>query len=797
MKWVLRGLIGVVAAIVLLVAGGYFWLRGSLPDVDGEIELANLERPIEIVRDRHGVPHIFAETRDDAAFGLGFVHAQDRLWQMEMNRRIGAGRLSEALGAATVGHDVFLRTLGLRRHAIAAFDKFEPETRAMFDAYTAGVNAFLEQRSGPLPLEFLLVGIEPEPWTVADSLTWTKVMALDLAANWTSELLRYRLADRLSDTQLSQFFAPYGREGLRGVAAARASGGLISDSILAALWDDSVHPLGEGAGSNNWVVGGSRTATGKPLLANDPHLGLTVPSVWYFAHLSWPDNDLIGATFPGLPSVVLGRNRKIAWGFTNTNPDVQDLYVERLDPDDPNKYMAPGGSRAFETRQEIIKVKDGEDIVIDVRETRHGPVISDASRRAASAVPEDHVLSLAWTALRDDDMTAQGGLKLALAQNWAEFKDALTDFHGPQQNIVYADIDGNIGFAAPARVPVRKRTNRIKGMMPQPGWDATYDWTGFIPFDDLPRRFNPRDGMIATANHKIVRDDYPYHLTYEWADDYRVRRIRQLLVARDRHSIESFKALQADVTSLMAQELLPRLLRPAPRTETARRAHARLSAWDGVMRRDAAEPLIFSAWYRELTRLIYADELGDLFQGAWRKRVRFVRNVLENGQDIWCNEVPTDSRETCDEQIVRALELAMDWIAEHYGDDPEKWRWGDAHYAHGKHRPFSQVSYLARLFDIKVPTPGGTYTVNVGQHRLNDAAAPFANVHAASLRAIYDLDDPDRSLFMHSTGQSGNILSPLYRNFAEPWSNGEYLPMTTRRSDFEPGAMGTLILRPN
>lgn len=783
MKWLLRALL-VLAAVAAIVGGaGYLWLRQSLPEVDGEAAAPGLAREVEVVRDRWGVPHVYAQSQAEAAYGLGYAHAQDRLWQMELQRRIAAGRLSEALGAATVDADRFLRALDFYRRVESAWPRLAADVRAVLEAYAAGVNAYLATRDAllrPLAPEFLILGMEPEPWRPLDSLAILKLLALDLAGNWSSELTRFRLADRLSAKQIDELYPPYRAEAPRGPA--------LSSAYM---------PAGEGAGSNNWAVAGTRSATGRPLLANDPHLGFQAPSIWYFAHMSWPEREVIGGTIPGLPAVVLGRNRRIAWAFTNTGPDVQDLYLEKLDPQDPGNYVAPDGPQPFERRRETIKVKDGADVTLELRETRHGPVLSDVHGPTARATPPGHVIALRWTALDDDDLTAQAGLRMSAAQDWESFVTALRDFHGPQQNVLYADIDGNIGFVAPARVPRRKPENQIQGYMPQPGWDAAYDWDGYVPFDVLPHVFNPASGALATANHKIVPDEYPHMLTLEWTEGYRAQRIFDLLAGRGKHSTESFRVMQQDVVSPMAIELLPLLLRPEAASERGRAAREMLRAWDGSLDENRPEPLIFAAWRRELARRIYADELGDLFEDAWSQRPAFMLNVLSGRTPAWCDDVSTERAETCDELVARSLDAALSWAGERWGEDMGRWRWGEAHVALFRHRALGRVPILGRVFNLAEPTGGGVFTVNAGAYRLSDAAEPFANVHGAGMRAIYDLDDPDRSVFIHTTGQSGNPLSPLYRNFLRLWARGEYIPMTIRRDQIEAGALGRLRLIPN
>ncbi len=784
MRKLLRFLLLLAALVGLLAGSGYFFLRQSLPRIEGTIRIDGLKAPIELLRDAYGIPHIRAKSIEDAYFGLGFAHAQDRLWQMEMNRRIAAGRLSEVVGASALDTDRFLRTLGVRRAAEASLAKLDAGTRRVLDAYAAGVNAFLATRP-VLPPEFWLLRVTPEPWAPADSLAWTKMLAWDLGANWKNELLRMRLAKTLPQARIEELLPPYpGDAPLKIIDLKTLYGGLEPDARALAAAMQSVAALvpawlPDGAGSNNWVVSGKRSASGKPLLANDPHLGLTAPPVWYFAQLTAPGLDAIGATLPGVPGILLGRNERIAWGATNTGPDVQDLYLEKLVGRDA--YLTPDGPRRFESREETIKVHGGADVKLLVRVTRHGPVVSDALRPAVGLAPRGHVLAFAWTALAGDDTSVRSALNLARARDWKQFRDALRDLRAPQQNMVYADVDGNIGFIAAGRVPVRKPGNDLKGLAPAPGWQAKYDWAGWIPFDELPQSYNPPSGEIVTANQKIVPPDYAHFITSEWQPPYRARRIARLLEAVPRHTVASFARMQTDVVSLPAREQLPLLLATKPGSAQAKRALGLLASWDGSMSADRPEPLIMSAWWRALARAVYADELGEAFDANWLQRPVFIGNVLTNkdGQSRWCDDVRTPKRESCDEILTSSLEAALADLRKRYGKNMTHWNWGQAHIALHEHRPFGRVALLARLFDISAPSPGGAFTVDVGRSNFNDSARPFASRHAPSLRAIYDLSDPQASLFIHSGGQSGNLLSPGYSAFTRAWVAGEYIPMLT------------------
>jgi penicillin amidase len=805
-KWAGLVLLAAIAGLATMLA----WYRvASQPQIDGKLTLNGLQAAVDIVRDAEGIPHIYAKSIDDAYFGLGFVHAQDRLWQLDFNRRIAAGRTAEILGPGAVGTDRFMRTLGIRRNAEAILKNLSPETRAALDAYAKGINAYLANRAEPLPPEFFITGApQPAPWQAADSIGWQTMMAWDLSANWSQELLRMRLAQRLPLEQINEFLPPYpGDAVMKTQDYTKLYRELVGTTQqLSAVAGVAPPSLVDGMGSNNWVLSGTLSETGKPLLANDPHLGLSAPSVWYFAHMSAPGLNVIGATLPGIPGVVLGRNDRIAWAFTNTASDVQDLYIERVNPANAKQYRTPDGWANFSLRTETIKVKGRPDTVIEVKETRHGPVISGALPviDKARLDVKNHVVSFAWTALRPDDLTVQAGLKLNTAKNWQEFLTGAKDFGSPQQNMVYADVDGNIGFVAPARVPIRKPENDLKGLAPAPGWDARYDWAGFIPFDELPRRYNPAAQRIVTANEKIVEADYPHFLTSEWALPYRANRIAALLDAQPTHSMNSFAQIQKDHVSLAAQQLLPLLQQTAPRSEQAKAALAALSKWDGAMEANRSEPLIFNAWMREASHRIFADELGDgLMQDYWEQRNVHLSmvNVLasKGGKGNWCNDrsvAAASGPHDCADLMSAALDSALRDLVRRYGADMSAWRWGQAHVARSEHRPFGKVPALALLFDIRVPTGGDTFTIDAGRHNLRDEAEPFASRHAAGMRALYDLADLENSRFIHSTGQSGNVMSRLYRHYAQRWSEGAYLPMKTSRSAIEKNQMGTLTLTP-
>jgi len=802
-----------VLGLALLAA----WRLAAAPAVRGEMVLAGLDAPVRVVRDATGIPHVFAASRRDAFRALGLLHTQDRPWQLEMNRRIVGGRLAEVLGPDALDTDRFVRMLGVRRHAERIFDTLDAETRESLRAYAGGIEegiARLRGRPWQLSPEFLLLGVRPQPWEPADSIGWATMMAWDLSGNHGTELLRLALLERLSPQQVDELLETdppeplpdprplYGGGGLaRGTAAALA--GAIARALPATSLD--------GLGSNNWVVDGTRSASGKPLLANDPHLALSAPALWYLAHLSAPGLEVIGATLPGLPYVVVGRSDRIAWGFTNTAPDSQDLYLEQVDPADPGRYRTPQGWARFETRRETIRVKGAADVELMVRETRHGPVISDvlapARQTLAAHGLDSHVLSFAWTMLGAEDLTVRAGLRLNTATDWPSFLAALRDFRGPQQNVVYADVDGRIGFVAAGTVPIRRADNVLAGRLPAPGWDARYDWIGTIPFEQLPRVEQPPDGVVVTANQRIVSEDYPYRIASEWALPYRSDRIRRRLDARPKHDADSFAAIQADVASPAVGEMLPVLLSARARSPLGEQALAMLRDWSAALEpgapalaADRAEPLIAVAWIDRLRREVFIDEVGpQLFAQLERHRVRhraLQRAMTPGGDARWCDDVSTPAQETCDDMLTRSLEATVMELAARHGSDPTRWRFGEAHPAVSSHRPFGRHWLLSRLFDLRTPAGGDPSSINVARHDPWDAADPLAVHWAASLRAIYDLADPDASRFMISSGQSGHRLSPHYGDLARRWSAVQYLPMVTSRERIEREAADVLTLVP-
>ncbi len=781
-------IVGILLLILVGLFAGLFYLRGSLPRTKGTVQVAGLDGPVEITRDADGVPHIFATTDHDAIFALGYVHAQDRMWQMEFQRRVGAGRLSEILGESTLNADKFLRTLGMYRAAETAWPALNQQGKMALQAYAAGVNAWLGE-GHPLPPEFLILGVEPEPWTVTDSLVWTKMMAWDLGGNYDLELLRVRLAQAIGPERAAQLMPAYPEAGTTVLAANQLPAHAV-DALLALDTDlqFDFHLRGLDIGSNNWVIAGSRTATGLPLLADDPHLGARIPSIWYLAEVQGDNVHVVGATLPGLPLMVIGHNENIAWGVTNLDPDVQDLYMERINPKNLNQYEIEGEWVDMDIVEEPIYVKGEEEPILwAARSTRHGPLISDVSGSIQRPV------ALRWTALDPNDTTFDSFMQINYAADWAQFTTALKGYVAPSQNFVYADRQGNIGYFGPGRMPIRAQG---EGLVPVPGWNSEYEWIDWIPFEELPQMYNPEVGYIATANNRVVPLDYPYLITHDWTVPYRAERVVELIEelssGDQKISVADMAAMQADQHSAQARELLPLLLKVEPADERQAQALEILRAWEGEAAVDSIATTIYEAWFMHLGRTIFEDDLsGDLYDDfAVRRHPTFLVNELTNPGTIWCNNFLSTPTESCADITAEALDNALDDLEERLGDDMAAWQWGNVHLTQYPHNPFSRVAALKFFFHREIPNGGDTYTVNVAPVRFSE---PYLQYHVPSYRHIVDLSDWDNSLFMHTTGQSGNFLSPHYDDLIERHQAVEYLPMTFNRGNVK-GEI--LILQP-
>src|ERR1700731_2867459 len=772
---------GFLALLIVLGGGVYLYLRSALPQTDGRIVVSGPKAQIRIERDADGVPLIAAQGDEDVAFGLGFVHAQERLFQMELQRRYGAGRLAEIFGQQAVATDRQMRVLGLYRAAESAIPFLSPQMNRALSAYAAGVNAFLASRRGALPPEFLLLGFAPEPWRPADSLVWGKLMAVQLGGNYRGELLRGRMARTITAADLAFLYPEYPIGALTTLADMLP---IYRRLALDHLYDALPAVVGPNYASNNWVVDGKHSASGKPLLANDPHLAFGAPGFWYLARLKTPQHEIAGGTVAGVPLVVIGHNERIAWGFTTTTSDVEDLYIEKVDPAHPGRYLTPQGSAPFNSREETILVKGAAPVDITIRETRHGPVLSDTL--PPGAADPGFVLALAATFTIPEDRSAEALWEVNRAADWPSFRAALQKFVGPMQNMVYADVDGTIGFIAPGLVPIRRKGD---GWLPVPGWTGNHDWTGFVPFDELPSAINPPSGHFATANNQIVPDNYPYFITRDWDLPNRVERIEALLAATPVQTNPSSAAIQADTLSLMAQRLAPLMtgrITPAPAT---REAAEWLRHWDFRMDMDKAEPLLFTAWLREFSRAILFGRFGDAVSDYWDLRPRVMEAVLTERPD-WCDDPKRPGEESCGSRLAEALAAALARLRRDYGPDMAQWKWGRAHVAVFANPVFSRIPVLRDWLEITIPSPGAYDTLNRGPSTIRDEAKPFEHRYGAGLRMITDLALPDDSRMIATPGQSGDPLSAHYSDLLQRWRDFGWL--VPGRSS----AASTLVLVP-
>lgn len=800
LRWLRRAFLALVAIVLVLVAAAFWRARRAWPQVEGEAVAAGLAAPVEVVRDRWGVPHIRAGSESDLFFAQGYVHAQDRLWQMEMNRRVGRGELSEVLGEHVLILDVSMRTLGLRRAAERDWARMDPETRAVLEAYARGVNAFLATHRGRLPVEFSLLGIEPRPWQPVDSLVWGKVMCWNLAENYNFEVSRARLIARLS-TQAAQDLLPPWRDGEAlaippGTAGYAWMRGASLDGVeaLAAFFADP----GPSWGSNNWAVHGSRTATGKPLLANDTHLALSMPSLWYENALHGGRFQVAGFSLPGVPMVLLGHNERIAWGVTDMIPDVQDFYIEKVDdPKKPSRYLFQGAWRPVEVVRETIPVRGRDPEEVEVRLTHHGPVMNEVVARL-HGIPE--VLTLRWAGVEPGDLL-EGLRRVNLARDWAQFRDGLRRWDAPNLNFVYADVDGNIGYQATGDIPLRAPGHQ--GLVPVPGWTGDHEWRGFIPFDELPTAFNPPEGFVVTANDNVAPEGYPHHLAYEWADPFRVARLRRLLAAGTKLTRADVERMQADTYSLPAEALRPHLLRAAaPESDLERRALETLRAWDLRNGAEAPGAALFQVWYRALLHNTVGDELGEELMREYQRyewiHGRMMVERMARARDRWFDDVATPAAEDRDAIVRRSFAEAVRWLAGQQGEDPERWRWGGLHKIRLAHRPLGEAGLplISGLFNgDPVEVPGDRFSVDSYWFSF-DPARPYEANGGPAHRFIADLGDLDNSVGIQNSGQSGHLFHPHREDFVPLWRRVAYHPMPFRPERVREAAAAVLTLQP-
>jgi len=772
-------LIAAATSLVFLFLGVLLFLissfRLSLPKEKGEIAVPGLTSTVKVVRDRFGVPHVFAPADLDLFFAIGYIQAQDRMWQMELFRRAGFGRLSEIFGAQTLENDRFLRNLGFREAALKDYENLSAEVKEALVAYSQGVNAWMSTRRLDWPPEFLLLRYRPEPWGVLDSLVIKEIQALTLCTDYRSELARAKLAKKVGRERALQILEE-DAEGPSGEGITEEFPGLQ----LARLFFSSAS-----RGSNNWAVAGNRTESGRPLLANDPHLDITLPPVWYEIHLSSPGFNVVGASFPGAPLVIIGHNAAIAWGVTNSGADVQDIYIEKLN-DARDSYFDGNGWKPLLKKEENIRVRGRkEPDKMDVLWTACGPLLSLAGTEDGTSY------SLRWT-IQEGGRIFESLYLLNRAQNWEEFCRALELWDVPSQNFVYADVAGNIGYYLSGRMP---RRAKAAALFPVPGWEEKNQWTGYLDEEQKPHIFNPESGYIVTANNKIVPADYSFYISCDFDVPFRARRIEELILGRAKHSVDSFRIIQNDVFSKRAELFLSYIRRLEPAEEKARQARDLLNRWNGEM--DAGpEAALFSVFMNVLQEQTFEDELGEEFQDFRRffnsKQAGLLR-LLDDPVSSWFDRQETSEHENRDDIFTVSLEKAYRWLEKKYGP-ADKWDWTKIHALKFPHA-LGRVPVFFFFNRGPFPLDGDPFCIKASFS--GDFSGDFAPTAGVSFRQIIDLADFGRSVCVLTSGQSGHFLSRHYDDQISLWLKGEYRPMLFSSQDIEANAEAVLVFKPS
>ena len=831
MKFVRRILIALFSVIILIAAAAAIALpilqRQSYPQVEGEIRLPGLDGPVDVYRDSFGVPHIYASTDHDLFMAQGYVQAQERFWQMDFWRHQAVGRLSELLGSNTVEIDKYLQTLGWERVAMQEWATLDSASKAILIAFTEGVNAYIDTHSGAeLSFEYVFLpavnpGYTPAPWQPHETLAWAKAMAWDLRGNMDTEIDTALLLADLSEEEVAVLFPEYNFDERPVIVtaphitgeAAQPNRANIPDGALAALARvragfnllDSLRGAGfEGIGSNSWAISGELTTTGLPLLANDPHLAAQIPSIWFEIGLHCIevtpacDYDVTGFAFSAAPGIIIGHNDRIAWGFTNLGPDVMDLYIEKINPDNPNQYEVNGEWVDMELTPVTILVAGGEPVEITVRATRHGPIMSDVSlgefgETAGIDLPENFAITLKWTALQPSNIF-RSIWKINRAQNFDEFRDAARDFSVPSQNLIYADVDGNIGYQSPGRLPARNPWH--DGMLPVPGWTDDYEWLEYIPFEWLPYAFNPPEGYIVTANNAVVGPEYPFTLSKEWDDGYRAQTILEDILKAGRPiDIAYIREMQGNNRNMAAETLVPILLE-IPVADELQEAQALLSGWDYQSHMDSAPAAVFEVFWKNLLSLSFGDNLPEYFQpGGSATWFTIVNGLAAQPGHAWWDNVNTPEVEDRDAMFAAAFEAAVKELEETLGSDAGEWTWGDLHTLTLEHDFMNNFPLVNALFNEgPFRSSGGSSIVNATGW--SAAGEGYGVRSVPSMRMIVDLSDLQNSLTIHPTGQSGHAGHPHYIDMADPWRMIDYHPMHWDAAVIRDAAESHLVLKP-
>ncbi|MEO1238189.1 MAG: penicillin acylase family protein [Pseudomonadota bacterium] len=809
-RWLLRL---AIAMVVLSVAGlvlAYWFFVRSIPDYDEDFTVAGITAPVEVVRDSANVPHIFASSDADAMYALGFAHAQDRIWQMLLMRRTVQGRLSELFGARTRDTDEFFRRLDLYTAAVRSVADQSPEAAAALSAYAAGVNAWLTEvntgargRGAP---EFWFFTPEIAPWSPADSLAVIKLMALDLSPHMSHEILRARLSLILPSERVADLIPDVPGAGAAALPpySALVPGVLPDRTFAAATWPVT-HFQNPGA-SNAWAAAPSRSAAGGTLLAGDPHLGFSAPAIWYLARIQLQSGDVIGATIPGLPAVLAGRSNALGWALTASYVDDQDIFIEQLNPDNPSEIRVPDGWAPMRRRPSIINIDGAPPETIELRWTPNGPVLPASQAGLDRVIPPGHVAALGWTALSEDDTTYSALFDLMRSGDLDAALRATEKTVAPAVNVVMADRS-RVALKVAGTLPRRGISHQSAGRLPVPGWRAQNLWQDPFPPDANPVFIDPVGGIVANTNNKVTDQAYPRHLSFYWGDTQRIQRLTRLMQSREVHTRESFIEAQLDAVSPTARALLPLIARDlwftgqaAPEGTDERRrqdALALLAEWNGEMNEHFPEPLLYAAWVRAVQARLIRDELGPMAAEFNRLEPVFVERVFRDveGASVWCDVIQSAPVETCSDIASLALDDALLFVAETWGTNFESLRWGDAHEAAHDHLVLGEVPGLRWVVNIRQSSSGGDFTLQRGKGA-GTGDNPFLNTHGGGYRGVYDFADPDSSVFIIATGQSGHPLSRHYDDLGERWRRGEYVPMSLDPELARAAAVGVTNLTP-
>jgi penicillin amidase len=842
LRWSTYGVIALVLLLIVLSVAVVWVVRRPLPQTTGQLALPGLSAPVEVLRDEHGIPQIYADTTADLMRAEGFVHAQDRFWEMDVRRHITAGRLSELFGKDALDTDKLIRTMGWSRVAEQEVALLKPESRNALQWYADGVNAYLDSRSpSQLAVGYSLLkatGLDytPEPWTPADSLAWLKAMAWDLRGNVEEEIQRVLVQVNHDAAQTAELFPPYpyaehapivGHGAVvDGVFEPRAKEGETRNPKRPPFTADQVAMLsrlqrglakipamlghGDGIGSNSWVVDGAHSTTGRPLLANDPHLGVSQPGIWYQVGLHCRTvsaacpYDVAGFSFSGVPGVIIGHNQRIAWGFTNLSPDVSDLFLEKVKG---TSWLYGGKYRPLAIRHETIKVKDGDDFHLTIRETGHGPLISDVSRRLSTVGANAKVaqgpdrgngyaVALEWTALHPTP-TFDAVLGFDTATDWRSFREAARSFAVPAQNLVYADVDGNIGYQAPGLVPIRKSGN--DGLQPSEGWLPSNDWTGkYVPFDALPDELNPDEGFVATANQAVIGPGYPYYLTADWDYGYRSQRIRELLTEKQAYSVDDLAAIQLDTRDGLAAKLVPYLLDVQLPPGYPSDGQRLLADWDFQDAADSPAAAYYNVVWSNILRLAFRDELRQsLWPEGGSRWWAVVSALLDKPADSWWDDRTTkDVVETRDDILREALLDARDELTRREALDPAKWSWGRLHRMNLHDQTLGEsgigpVEWVVNRNGYRVGGAGSVVDATEW-----DASEGYAVTAAPSMRMIVSLANFDDSRWINLTGASGHPASSHYDDQTPLYVRGLTLPWAFTRPTVDAATQDRLTLVP-